>query len=38
MWVHVPRGQVYAVDLLGFGHAEKPALAYTADLWTTQVG
>eukprot|EP00667_Euglena_gracilis_P002380 EG_transcript_2378 len=29
--------KVYSVDLLGFGHAEKPALSYTQYLWEDQV-
>jgi len=29
--------KVYAVDLLGFGHAEKPAISYTQYFWEDQV-
>jgi pimeloyl-ACP methyl ester carboxylesterase len=29
--------QVYALDLLGFGGADKPALDYSLDLWQRQI-
>lgn len=29
--------KVYAIDLLGFGQAEKPALDYTVELWRDQL-
>lgn len=29
--------KVYAIDLLGFGNAEKPAIAYTVELWRDQL-
>jgi pimeloyl-ACP methyl ester carboxylesterase len=29
--------QVYAIDLLGFGRSEKPALQYSGDLWRDQL-
>jgi pimeloyl-ACP methyl ester carboxylesterase len=29
--------QVYAIDLLGFGGADKPAIAYSIDLWEQQL-
>jgi len=29
--------KVYAIDLLGFGNAEKPALNYTVELWRDQL-
>uniref|UniRef100_B8HXG3 Alpha/beta hydrolase fold protein n=1 Tax=Cyanothece sp. (strain PCC 7425 / ATCC 29141) TaxID=395961 RepID=B8HXG3_CYAP4 len=29
--------RVWAIDLLGFGRSEKPAIAYTADLWRDQL-
>lgn len=29
--------KVYAIDLLGFGNAEKPALDYTVELWRDQL-
>lgn len=29
--------QVYAIDLLGFGNADKPALDYTVELWRDQL-
>ena len=28
---------VWAVDMLGFGHTEKPGLSYTQHLWEAQV-
>ena len=28
---------VYALDMVGFGHTEKPALSYTQHLWEAQV-
>ncbi len=29
--------QVFAIDLLGFGYAEKPPIAYTVELWRDQL-
>ncbi|MDX2230019.1 MAG: alpha/beta fold hydrolase [Leptolyngbyaceae cyanobacterium bins.349] len=29
--------KVYAIDLLGFGHAEKPPLSYSVELWRDQL-
>lgn len=29
--------KVFAIDLLGFGNAEKPALSYTVELWRDQL-
>ena len=28
---------IYAIDLLGFGHSEKPSLSYTQYLWESQI-
>ena len=30
-------GQVYAIDLLGFGRSDKPLMSYSIELWTEQL-
>lgn len=32
-----PPRAIVALDLLGFGHAEKPPLSYTQHLWEAQL-
>lgn len=37
MYKNFTFGQVYAIDLLGFGRSDKPLMSYSIELWTEQL-
>ena len=37
MYERLSCGQVYAIDLLGFGRSDKPLMSYSIELWTEQL-